>query len=166
MIALQIPNVKSFMVKLFQQSEFHFFYVTEISIKTLCDFKINGKRNKDFYTLEEQEQKAKYPYILWEELKPFIFQLIKGNKTPLSFHIVFMLSEQNTTDIIQKYQAEASKSDEVNFYLNIRFEYGKLTLVSGIARKDFTLDKTIDRIWEEEIKSFLKHCEIPFEENL
>ena len=43
----------------------------------------------DFYTAEEQEAGLSR-YVHWEEMRPFVFQAIKGNKLPKSIKLVFL----------------------------------------------------------------------------
>ena len=47
--------------------------------------------------------------------------------------------------------------------LNIRYDGAEVTLVTGIALKNFTLDKNADRIWDETMEKFLISREIGFE---
>lgn len=160
MISIQITELKQFMQKLLTKPVFDNFYVVSFKIQTLCEFSIDGKLNKDFYTLTEQEQLGDRNYVKWEELKPFAFSLIKGNKTPLSFHIVLMMSPENTNKIVDKCGRGVTREDVTGLFLNIHFEKGTLVLITGSSRKSFTMDKTLDGEWEEQLKQFLKHWDI------
>ncbi len=164
MLALQVLDVKQFMVKLFYQPVFDQFYVKELTVRTFFDFSMNGKRNIEYYSLEEQDIKKQQPKIYWEEVKPFIFQLIKGNRTPLALNLVLQFGEEQTKQILKLCGSEINLEDSIALYINIRFESGKLILTSGVARAVFTLDKTLDRVFEQELMTFLKNADIAIQQ--
>lgn len=163
MIALQVSDVRQFMVKLFYQPVFDPFYIKELTIRTFFDFSINGHRNLEFYPLEEQEAAKEHLFVSWREVKNLVFQMIKGNRTPLAMHLVFQFSKEATEDILKLCGSGVRKEEQVGLYINVRFENGKLMLVSGVSREEFTLDKTLEHVFEEELKQFLKQAEIAFE---
>ena len=45
-------------------------------------------------------------------------------------------------------------------YVNIRYEEGQLTCVTGTSVSFFTLDKSLDREWDETVRQFLRGAEI------
>ncbi|OYO87273.1 hypothetical protein CG709_14250, partial [Lachnotalea glycerini] len=104
MISLQIIDVKDFMSKLLISDTFHKFLLSEAIITTYNSFTIDGHINKDFYTAQELEENniSQQSMSYWEALKPFCFELIKGKKTPLSFKIVFVLSQQNVSRLLDQ----------------------------------------------------------------
>ena len=48
-------------------------------------------------------------------------------------------------------------------YLNIHFENGRLSCVTGTSFKTFTLDKTLEHVWDEYAERFFIHKGIDFE---
>lgn len=164
MLALQVLDVKQFMVKLFYQPIFDQFYVKELTVRTFFDFSINGRRNMEYYSLEEQEIKKQQPKVYWKEVKSFIFQIIKGNRTPLALNLVLQFGEEQTKQILKLCGSEINLEDSIALYINIRFESGKLILTSGVARAMFTLDKTLDRVFEQELMTFLKNADIAIQQ--
>src|SRR3546814_16634988 len=92
MCALTI--LKNFMSNLLMHSIFDNFLLCELDITTFNHFHLSGKLNKEWYTNEELDELEEYSY--WNEIKPFALQIMKGNKTPQSFKIVFILSPENT----------------------------------------------------------------------
>lgn len=160
MLALNVPEIKPFMHKLFMESVFDAFLVRSMEFQTICTFMIEGKLNKDFFTTEEQEALGNRKYAKWEELRDFAFRIIKGNKTPLAFSIVFALSEENTEKVAARCGDKFPASDISGLFLNIKYEAGKLILTSGTSRNTFTMDKTLDYVWEEQLLKFFKHNEI------
>ena len=52
----------------------------------------------DFYTAEEAGRA--FPLCVhWEEMRPFVFQAIKGNKLPKSIKLVFSLAEEKLANL-------------------------------------------------------------------
>jgi hypothetical protein len=46
----------------------------------------------------------------------------------------------------------------------VRYEKGNLYLITGTSIKTFTLDKSLEQVWDADMKTFLKHYEISAEE--
>lgn len=164
MISLQILDVKTFMSSLLIHHVFDNFLLSELEIVTYNQFKIMGRLNKNWYSNEELELLNDREYSLWSEIKPVAYQLIKGNKTPHSFKIIFLLSRENIDKICSRCSSFTSEDVDALF-LNVRYEKGVLHLITGSSMKTFTMDKSLEREWDENMKLFLKKQEIIFEEN-
>lgn len=160
MTLIQITDIKQFMKHILVNDIFDKFYVHKMEIASFCNFSIDGNLNNDFYTIKEKEDIAGRKNILWSEIKPFALQIIKGNKSPLSMHIVLMPDTEMLNDIIKKCSGRAAGEDINGVFLNIKFYNKELSLITGTSRKSFTLDKVLDDIWEEEVKNFLKYYKI------
>lgn len=166
MISLKILEIKNFMSQLLLHNVFDNFLMSELDITTFTSFHISGKLNHDYYSTDELEELKDRKIANWNEIKPFAFNLIKGNKLPSAIKIVFALTPENIEKLINK-SGVPLKAEEVNgLFLNIRYENGNLSLVSGTSLRTFTMDKTLDYAWDNYIKSFLKHYEIAFEEQM
>lgn len=164
MVSLKIIDIKAFMSSLLIQNVFDNFLLSELQIKTYNYFHITGNLNEEYYSKDEIEMLDGRKYSLWSEIKPIAYSLIKGNKLPLSIKIVLLLSPGNTQKVLTKSGAPISESDINGLFLNIRFEKGELRLVTGISTRNFSLDKTLERAWDDDVKLFLKHYEIAVEE--
>lgn len=164
MISLKIIDVKAFMAKLLVQNTFDNFLLSELDIVTYNHFHISGALNEEFYTSEELELLQGRTYSTWSEIKPFAFSIIKGNKLPLSIKIVFHLSRSNLENMLEKSGLSMKTTDINGLYLNVRFEKGNATIITGTSIKIFTMDKSLERIWDSNVKAFLKHHEIAVEE--
>ena len=164
MISLKIIDIKAFMSSLLVQPIFDNFLLSELDIITFNHFNISGKLNTSWYNSDELELLQGRVYSKWSEIKPTAFNLIKGNKTPSSFKIVFLLSPENTSKILNK-NGLSFKLEEINgLFLNIKFEHNILTLITGTSLRTFTMDKSLEHEWDANMKTFLKHYEIAFEE--
>ena len=51
-------------------------------------------------------------------------------------------------------------SEMPDMYLQIKFEKGELTMVTGITHKEFTMDKTLDRGWDDAIREWIRTLKI------
>lgn len=159
MISLKINNTKVFMNQMLLQNTFDSFLVKEASIETFYSIIIDGRRKKDFYTLEELEElegNSSLPELItWAECKALCLEMIKGKKIPLSFHFVLKLSPKNTEKTISATDTTLTPLDVSGLYLNISFENGSVTVITGTSLNTFTMDKSLDHAWDEMIKKFL-----------
>lgn len=164
MISIKIPEVKTFMAKLLTNAAFDSFILRELELQTFTNFKITGLLNEEFFSNEELEEREAKSYVLWSEIRPIAFSMIKGNKTPLALRIVFQLPIKSCEELIKSSGIRLATEDVGGLYLNIRFEKGELHIITGTAIKTFTLDKTLEQEWDKEIKNILKNQGIIYEE--
>ncbi|MGB8455302.1 MAG: DUF5721 family protein [Anaerocolumna sp.] len=164
MISLKIIDIKAFMSSLLVQNVFDNFLLSELQIKTFNHFQISGNINEEYFSNEELEKLEGRKYSTWGEIKPVAYSLIKGNKLPLSIKIILLLSLPNVENTLRKSGAAVPLIDINGLYLNIRFDKGSLLLITGTSIKSFSMDKTLERAWDEDLKKFLKYYEIAAEE--
>lgn len=164
MLSIKILDVKQFMHALLLEPTFDHFLLREASVKTGVSYIIDGKLNVDFYDSEEQQQLRQQLYCSYEEQRPFLLSFIRGKKTPLSFKIVFLLAPYQVAKLIEQNHLSYHLEDIQALFLNLHFEHGVLTCTSGTSLNIFTLDKTLDHLWEQTLKAFFKTKQIPFEE--
>ena len=132
------------MNKLIKSDLFDSFLIREAVIHTSFKSILDGHRNIDFYNTDEQEGLS--PYLTWGEMRPYIYHIILGNKSPSYFKIILSTSRPKTEAI----------SDQVDtFFINITFKSSEITVSTGVAYKTFTLDKSPESIWDNKIKNFL-----------
>ncbi len=165
MISLTITEVKSFMAKLLAQNTFDNFILKEMELSTFINFTISGQLNEAFFTTEELQERGEHTHsVLWSEVRTIAFSMIKGHKTPLALKIVFQLPRPLCEELVQQ-SGGRIKSEEVGgLYLNVRFEKNELHIITGTAIKTFTLDKTLEQVWDLRVKQILKEQGIAFEE--
>ena len=165
MIALQIVDLKDFMSKLLIGSTFDSFWLCEASVTTFATFTIDGTLHTDFYDTQEAQllQTQKQTYSLWRDIKPFCFSMMKGKKTPLHFKIVFRLSEKNTEKLLLGNHRNFSSDDVFGLFVNFQYDGKTLTCTTGTSLKTFTLDKSLDHVWDDLIQKFFRQQQIPCE---
>lgn len=164
MISLKIAEVKPFMAKLLMNTIFDSFLLREMELQTFTGFTITGQQNDAFFTKEELEERGENRSVLWSEVKPIAFSMIKGNKTPLSLKIVFQLPKDSCSGLISRLGGRLRIEEIGGLYLNIRFDKGELRIITGTAIKTFTLDKTLEQEWDAQVRNILKEQGISFEE--
>jgi hypothetical protein len=164
MISLKVDDIKGFMSNLLIHKVFDTFYLSEMTIHTATELYVSGKLNQDFYTSEELEVLNGRKYSTWAENKGFAYSFIKGNKLPLSIKIVFLLSDVNAEGVLSKSGVSLTTSDVNGMFLNLRYEKGNLYLTTGTSIKVFTMDKTLEKAWDDEVKLYLKNNNIAWEE--
>ena len=145
MLAFTINDTKSFMHLLLKETVFDSFLFRQGEIVTFSTFSIDGKRNADFYSSDEIEQGLS-AYAYWEEIRPFVFQTIKGQKLPKSIKLVLSLSEEKLMHLPNTKAA----------FLNILFRENAILCTTAIAQETFSLDKQGEAVWEEYILKFFK----------
>jgi hypothetical protein len=164
MISLSVLDVKTFMTKLLMQNAFDFFVLREMELQTITGFTVSGQLNEGFFSKEELDKRGENRGILWSDIREIAFSMIKGNKTPLSLKIVFQLPKKQSELLLQGFAGRLNIEDMGGLFINIRFEKGELRIISGTAIKTFTLDKTLEREWDIEVKNILRQQGIVFEE--
>lgn len=166
MIALELTDVKNFMNTLLRTETFDHFHVQEISLTGAASYTISGKITKGFYSTEELEELHLNDcrFLPFSMLRSNCFDLIKGKKTPLGFHFVFLLSPENTQKTLSSVNLGFQASDVTGMYINLRYQNQLLSLTTGIAYNTFSTDKSLDAEWDKMVIRFLKQNGIAFEE--
>lgn len=163
MVSLKVVDVKACMNKLLLQNVFDNFLVSEVEVNMANRHVIQGELNKSFLSNDELEALNGRQYSTWSEIRPMVLQLMKGNRTPTSFKMVFILSKSNTEHVIEKNGLPFRYEDLGGLFLNIRFDSNGLYFITGTSIKVFTLDKTLDQVWDKDVRTFLKYHEIACE---
>lgn len=145
MIALTVDSIKEFMHMLFKSSEFNNYLVHKASATTFTSFEISGDLNPDYF---DEDNRPERKYCTWEEVRPFVFSVIKGSKLPKNMKIVLAAPY----DLMESLSNNASV-----LFINIIYEKGILTVITGSSVKNFTLDKSHEFIWDEYVEDLLKN---------
>lgn len=155
MISEKITDVKKFMSKLLLSDAFNEFLINEVSISTFNTFTINGHINKDFFSKEEYENLNENKLSYWKDVKSFCYNIIKGNKTPLQFKIIFAINKQTVSEILNGLDTTIKYQDINELFLNIKFLQGQVTYTTGTSLNIFTLDKSVENAFDSYILKFI-----------
>lgn len=166
MVACKITNLKNFMSHLLIKESFDSFWLSEASITTGNTFTIDGTLYPEFFSEEAREvlERCHRTHSLWKEIKPFCYSVIRGKQTPLQFQFVFRLSYE------KMHQALADSGisidpDQVNgLFLNVQYSAGQMLCTTGVSVGVFTLDKSLERLWDQMVLRFLDEHEIDYED--
>lgn len=160
MVLFEIENTGEFMNSLFVKEWLDFMELVEGEITTFYNVKIDGRQDMKWYDLQEIEENniKQREFILWKNFKQYAYQLIKGKKVPQLFRLVLRLPKEK--DIMKRMLelagGEFLLEDIQGFYLNIKYEKQQLSVITGISLKKFSMDKSLEQIWDDEVSTLLK----------
>ncbi|MCM1287053.1 MAG: DUF5721 family protein [Clostridium sp.] len=150
----EIEETGKFMSELLTGERYDSFYLFEARIKTGVDYSINGKMNKDFFDNDDRDVMTAEEYIGWKEIKPTVYGLIKGDKLPLSLKLILMFNRENITRLVEMNNLPISEHDIGALFFNVLYEKGSLTVTTGTSIKTFSLDKTLDTVWDGTVEKY------------
>lgn len=162
MIAFSIDNLKDFTSHLLLKDTFDSFSFIEGEIVTYNTFRIDGFIQKDFF--DTGTELPEYSY--WKNVRDHCFSVIRGKRTPLSFRFVFSLSRKNINRLVEQSAPSVDPADVQGLYLNIHFENGRLSCITGTSFRTFTLDKTLEHVWDEYAEQFFIRKMIDFNKEI
>jgi hypothetical protein len=125
---------------------------------------VDGRIPEDYYNKEETESLPDPKWVSWKQLRPLIYQLIKGNRLPKQFRIVFRLAGYNVEKFLKQTGLPYLPEQIDGLFLNIRYANQKLDAYTGTSLRVFDLSKDLDHAWDTMVKSYLRSRQIPFEE--
>lgn len=154
MISLRIEDRKDFTTKLLIGETFDTFLLSKATIATKTTVTLDGRINTSYYDSDERiDNDNKYAY--WKECKELAFSRIKGKRLPLSFQFVMLANNENTSSFCQE-NTSCSPDQISGLFLNIAYDGTNISCVTGVALHTFTLDKTIEHLWDAYILDFFK----------
>lgn len=158
MITLNL-KAKNCMSHLLLKPTFDKFSFIEGKITTFNTYTIDGYIQKDFF-----EDAPPHTYSYWSDLREFCFSLIKGKRTPLGFKFILSLSQEEIIAFLSQQNVDFFNSNDIQgLYLNIKYDGTNLQCVTGTSLKIFTLDKSIEKAWDEYVKGFFSKQGIEWE---
>lgn len=168
MIHLKLTQQKQFTKALFLEDIFDNFRLYQASFKTYSLFEIDGTVNADYYATEGTEAPTPTEkYSSWGQIRPIAFQIIKGKRLPLFFHIVFTASKEMLTEIVETLPSDSAfkNPEEIeSMVFNIYYRNGVLQCTSATSKKLFALDQSLDHVWDQYLIAFLEMNEIEYED--
>ncbi len=158
MIILNLKT-KNCMQHLLLKPTFDSFTLIEGEITTYNTFRIDGYIHKNFY-----EDAPLKDYSSWGDLREFCFHIIRGKRTPLNFRFILSLpKEEFEAFLIDQEIPSLSHSDIQGLYLNFKYDGTNLQCITGTSLNIFTMDKTLENVWDNYARKFFLNKEIDFE---
>lgn len=151
----QILDLDRLMNDLLAGEAFDFFYVRKAELCTMFSITIDGKRNQDWFETEQTE------YLQWREVRPYVFERIKGSKLPRFLRVELFLPVQDYQSRFQKTEPETEALECVRFKLS--YEKKVAVVTTGISSSTFSLNREPEHGWDETVGSFLKQLRIAWE---
>ena len=75
-----------------------------------------------------------------------------------------VLYPENVEKLLAQSGLSLTREDIFGLYLNCQFDGEHLLCTTGTSLKIFTLDKSLDHLWDDMVRRFFKQQEIVFEE--
>lgn len=165
MQTITILDIKPFMQLLFQSDHLKSYDFVSADIRTDMVYSLDGHINKSFFSEEEStalslEHKI---YLPWNLAREKIFVLIKGKKTPSLLKIVLKASDRQTDALLSATNSSLNPNDIDGIFLNIIYNENKLNVICGVSYQIFTLDKTLETEFSNDIATLFKSCNITCE---
>ncbi len=161
MLALKINDLKDFTGKLFLGEVFDHFSFVEGTFTTFITYTLDGVYAKDFFDSDKQPADR---FCTWKEVRPYCFSIIRGTRTPLYFKLVFQLASDNLKRLLSQSELSYTADDIYGLYLNCQFDGTILTCTTGTSLRTFTLDKSVDVVWDEMVLKYFRKQQIFYEQ--
>lgn len=150
MIALKITDKKAFMTKLLAQDTFDTFLFSEGCVTTFTTFSVDGTWHPDFFDEKEQSEQV----LNWKLMRPVFYDIIKGRHTPIHLRIVLKLADYNVEKLLKSANLSVKTEEVDGLFLNLTYAKDEVNVTTGTSLKIFTLDKSLDRVWDDMVRKF------------
>ena len=157
MIVLNL-KAKVCMSHLLLKPTFDTFSLIEGEVTTFNRFQVDGRIHKDFF--DEAFEKE---YSTWGEVRDFFFQVIRGKKTPLNFKFILSLAKDQFESFLTEHDLTYRPTEIQGLYLNFRYDGLALQCITGTSMNTFTMDKSVEKAWDEYVQKFFANQELDFD---
>lgn len=140
------------MQHLLVQDTFDSFLICDGEINTSNTFSINGRINRDFYNSDELKT-IDEDFVAWKNLKHICFEIIKGKKVPTEMKLVLTMPKSRYSQIAAGTLIVPNNIS--GLYIHILYESNAITVITGTSLNIFSMDKSVDKIWDNMILKFL-----------
>lgn len=148
-------NAKECMSHLLLKTTFHPYAFIEGEVTTFNKFHIDGRIHKDFF-----DETPDRTYSFWKDVQEYFLILIRGKRTPLDFKLILSLSPERFSDFLSSCGLSIQPETIQGLYLNFRYEAGRLKCITGTSMNMFTLDKTLEHMWDEHARNLFTKLSI------
>ena len=124
-----ILDVDLLMNYLLASDVFDSFYVRQADLCTLFRIRMDGKRNPDWGEEEQSED------LKWKEIKPYVFERIKGNQLPRFLRVELFLPVEEYQSLFAKMDIEVKDLEQV--HIKLSYENKTATVTTGISSSTF-----------------------------
>lgn len=139
-------ELSRFMNIFIREDAFDPFEVRSCEITTFITYDIDCRLNKEWY-----DNEPKRSFCTWSELRPLVYDIIKGKKRPKTMKFVMALPNSS---------AEKLHPNALACFINIVFEENRVNILTGTAQREFSLDRSLELIWGEKTREFFSKLKI------
>ncbi|MBR6405229.1 MAG: hypothetical protein IKS18_03440 [Lachnospiraceae bacterium] len=158
MLYLQIRNIGKFTSLLFSDDSFDRFLLHDASFETSFTTIVEGRKNEDFFTEEEKEKELAESFIRWSQIRPSAYKLLQGKKLPVSFKVILLTAPAVTKNMVEK--SGFSGCPVSSLSVSAVYREQKLLLRTGVSYSGFSMDRSLEKYWDESVLKFLQDREI------
>ncbi|MGN0368000.1 MAG: DUF5721 family protein [Wujia sp.] len=152
----EIEDTKQFMQELLKQERYDSFYLYEARVKTKLDYYVSGKLNPQYLDTQDEADCAQegQTHIEWKDIKSTVFSFMDEDRMPISFKIILMFHKENILRLLEMNHVAIAAADVRALFLNIVYEQGQLHVTTGTSLDIFTMDKTLEHLWDETVQKY------------
>lgn len=167
MIALKIKDTKKMMQTLLYTESFDAFSLQEATIIKASSLYLEGRIHPEYYSeqdLSDEPELMRREFISFAEVRSLLADFMKGTHPPVSFKIVLQASPAFTGKLVNDPDFTGDPDNVKALILTFRFDQNGLTCLTGTSMKSFSLDKSIDSLWDKRIRKSFDHMQISFDD--
>ena len=147
-----IDEKTEYLKELFEKEKYDSFYLYEARVKTKLDYYVNGRLNWEYFDTEEQADLPEY--VEWKDIKQIVYSYIKGKRLPIGFKIILMFNRENISRLLEMNNLPVKTEDVSALFMNVVYEHEALSVTTGTSLKIFTMDKTLEHVWDDTVKKY------------
>ena len=106
------------------------------------------------------EKEISEGYVTWANSRNLFYQALRGKNLPISFNITLIVPKSDNEKILKKYNENIDVSDLSSLSLNVIYDREKMIVTSGTSMKFFTMDRSIEMIWDDIVQNTFNNLEI------
>lgn len=153
----EISEQKKLTTLLFAKEDFDEYLLVEAKVQTFATYHISGKIVKEYF---DDEESRKESFCQWKKVRNLCYDMVKGKKLPISFTIVLRLSSSMLLQWLKNQDIDNHLVDGKRFFVNIYYREKRLYVVSGMASETFGLDKSVEKLWDDEVFHILSQLKV------
>ena len=163
MIALQIQDKKKMLQVLLESTSFDTFLMQEVSVIRDSSLFLEGRIHPEYQAQQDPVRTEGADFVPWHNVRMLLASYI-GKEFPLSFKFVLQAPAAYTQNLLKNAAFTGDPSTVKGLILTFRYEQEHLTCLTGISLTTFSMDKSIETLWDQGIKKALANMQIGFEE--
>ena len=147
-------EIKEFLNGLFTDERYDSFYLFSLKLDSDVSYDIDGKINRDFYDEKEFEELVEKDYICWRDMKKTIIGFMREGKLPVKMKLILMFNKDNVNRLIEMNNIPIHPENVRALFMNVLFSDDKLLITTGTSLNIFTMDKTLEELWDKTVEKY------------